>query len=86
MFNHPEYVIAQARIHQQELLDEAEHHRLLKLAKQWRNACRPSSADRRAVLREADAIARTAPVAAAPVSALAGTLSTCGQHVAGSAR
>jgi hypothetical protein len=86
MFNHPEYVLAQARIHQKELLDEAEHHRLLKLAKQWRNACRPNSSDRSAALRSADEIARTAPVAAAPVSVLAGTLSTCGRHVAGSVR
>ncbi|HEY1485989.1 MAG TPA: hypothetical protein VGF84_07780 [Micromonosporaceae bacterium] len=85
MFNHPEYVLAQARIRQTELIAEAEQHRLLRLAKQWRNACR-ADANRASALRSADSVARIAPVAAAPVSVLAGTLATCGRHVAGSAR
>ena len=84
MFVHPDLVIEQARVRQGELIADADRHRLLKLAREWRHACRVS--DRAAAHRQADAVARIAPVAAAPAAALAGTLAKCGRHVAGSAR
>jgi hypothetical protein len=86
MLNHPDFVLAQAKMHQDELIAEAAQHRLLKLAREWRRACRADSADRAASRRAAASVAGAGPIAAAPAAALAGTLAGCGRHVAGSAR
>jgi len=82
---YPHLIIEQAKFHQSELLAEADRRHLLRLAREGRRAAKAAAAERKS-LRVADEVARVAPVAAAPVSVLASTLTTCGQHVAGSAR
>jgi len=78
-------IIQQAEFQQRELLADAHRRHLLRLAREGRRAAKAAAAERKS-LRAADEVARVAPVAAAPVSVLASTLTTCGQHVAGPAR
>jgi hypothetical protein len=86
MLTHPDLINYQIKSRRDGLIAEAEHYRLLKLARQWRDACRVTASDRKAARRDADRIASTLPVAAASASVLAGTLAACGQHAVGSAR
>lgn len=86
MLNHPDLIVAQFKSHHEELVAEADHYRLLKLARQWRHATRADATDRKAAERAADVLVTTAPVAASAAAAFAGTLAKCGPHAAGSAR
>lgn len=79
MFTHPDFVLAQFKSRQSDLIAEADRHRLLRKARERRHETRSAA-------KTAATVATTAPVAAAPLAALVGTLATCGRDVAGSAR
>jgi ElaB/YqjD/DUF883 family membrane-anchored ribosome-binding protein len=86
MMNYPDLLVAQINSRHDELVAEAQHHRLLKAARKWRKAARAEAKERRSAVRVADDLVTTAPVAPAAVAAMAGTLAACGTHAAGSAR